>query len=440
MITITDKQQCCGCGACVQKCPKQCISLKEDNEGFLYPYVDEATCIDCGLCDKVCPVLNPYEARKPQQVLAAINKDEKIRMESSSGGIFTLLAEKVINEGGVVFGARFDEEWQVTLDYTETIEGLAAFRGSKYVQARTGETYNQCEQFLKEGRKVLFTGTPCQIAGLHHYLRRQYEDLTTCDFVCHGVPSPKVWRMYLRDVIDGANRAITDIQFRNKDNGWKAFKFKMSYDEDSKTTTLSSFNGDNLYMRAFLKDMILRPSCYDCKAKQCRSMADITIADYWGIQVNHPEMDDDKGTGLVLVHTPKGQEIFENLHVRSLETNYDEVTSFNPAIVRSVSPHPNRDIFFRELDSTQHLSKLILDCTKPSRKQKIRAFLALPKRVVRKFMRIVMGGGEIEKKIVDKQTYPLMPLQFDSVQSISFRDKNSGWQTYRMVINVKDYL
>lgn len=171
MILITDKSLCCGCSACVQKCPKQCISLKEDNEGFLYPIVNTDTCVDCGICEKVCPVLNPEDTHEPLKVLAAKNRDEKIRMESSSGGIFTLLAEPIIREGGVVFGARFDEEWQVTLDYTETIDGLSAFRGSKYVQARTGDTYRQCEQFLKEGRKVLFTGSPCQIAGLNHYTK-----------------------------------------------------------------------------------------------------------------------------------------------------------------------------------------------------------------------------------------------------------------------------
>lgn len=392
MINITNKKDCCGCGACVQKCPKQCILLQEDNEGFLYPHVDVDTCIDCGMCEKVCPVLNPYDPRRPHQVLAAINKNEKIRMESSSGGIFTLLAEKVINEGGVVFGARFDDEWQVTLDYTETIEGLSAFRGSKYVQARTGETYKQCEQFLKDGCSVLFTGTPCQIAGLHHFLRKQYDNLTTCDFVCHGVPSPKVWRMYLTEVIKGANRAIKDVQFRNKDNGWKAFNFKMSYDAGSKTTTLSSPYAENLYMRAFLRDMILRPSCYNCQAKQSRSMSDITIADYWGVQHTHPEMDDDKGTGLVLINSQKGMEYFDDIRVKSIEVDYDEAVVYNSAIVSSVSPHTNRDRFFYELASTPNLNHLILDCTEPSRKQRIKAFLSLPKRVVRKLMKIVMGG------------------------------------------------
>ena len=201
MIDIIDKTLCCGCAACVQRCPKQCITLHEDHEGFLYPKVDTETCIDCGLCEKVCPILNEGNKREPLKVYAAINKDEKIRLESSSGGIFTMLAEQTIGEGGVVFGARFDENWQVRLDYTETIEGIAAFRGSKYVQARTENIYQQAEKFLKEGRKVLFTGTPCQIAGLKKFLRKEYANLLAVDFVCHGVPSPKVWAKYLQELL-----------------------------------------------------------------------------------------------------------------------------------------------------------------------------------------------------------------------------------------------
>lgn len=372
MILITDKSLCCGCSACVQKCPKQCISLKEDNEGFLYPIVNTDTCVDCGICEKVCPVLNPEDTHEPLKVLAAKNRDEKIRMESSSGGIFTLLAEPIIREGGVVFGARFDEEWQVTLDYTETIDGLSAFRGSKYVQARTGDTYRQCEQFLKEGRKVLFTGSPCQIAGLNHYLRKEYENLITCDFVCHGVPSPKVWRMYLKEVIEGANRAIADIKFRNKDNGWKSFNFKLTYDENKRKTVLSSCHRDNLYMRAFLKDMILRPSCHNCKAKQGRSKSDITIADFWGIQKSHPEMDDDKGVGLVIINSDKGNLTLNFSQIDFIQAKYDDASPYNNALKPSMPEAPNRSKFFKKLDKTHNLGKLILDCIKPTIKERVK--------------------------------------------------------------------
>lgn len=201
MIDILDKKDCCGCSSCVQRCPKQCITLKEDNEGFLYPIVNKEICISCGLCEKVCPVLSQGEPRKPLKVYAAKNQDEEIRRQSSSGGVFTLLAEQVIREGGVVFGAIFDENWEVKHDFAETIEGLAPFRGSKYVQSRIDDNYKKAERFLNQGRKVLFSGTPCQIAGLKRFLRNEYDNLLTVDFVCHGVPSPGVWRQYLKETV-----------------------------------------------------------------------------------------------------------------------------------------------------------------------------------------------------------------------------------------------
>jgi coenzyme F420-reducing hydrogenase beta subunit len=236
MITLQRKADCCGCNACTQGCHLECISMQEDNEGFLYPKVDVEQCVDCGLCEKICPIINQTEARKPLHVYAAKNRNEEIRKQSSSGGIFTLLAEKIIEDGGVVFGARFDEKWEVMHDYTETKEGLAAFRGSKYLQSRTGNTFQQAKEFLKAGRKVLFSGTPCQIAGLKLFLRKEYDNLITIDFVCHGVPSPKVWRMYFLYLTDNQKyttnykggyfahtKAITEINFRDKTYGWKKF-------------------------------------------------------------------------------------------------------------------------------------------------------------------------------------------------------------------------
>lgn len=181
----------------MSSCPVQCIDLVMDKEGFLYPQVDVTRCIDCGKCEKVCPELVEAGEGKATGVYAAKNPDDEVRRASSSGGIFTLLAKYVLAENGVVFGARFDKDWNVVHDYTESKEGLGAFRGSKYVQSRTGETFKQAERFLKAGRKVLFSGTPCQIMGLKRYLRREYDNLLTVDFVCHGVPSPLVWRKYI---------------------------------------------------------------------------------------------------------------------------------------------------------------------------------------------------------------------------------------------------
>ena len=227
MITINNKHNCCGCSACVQACPKQCISFEEDEQGFRYPLVDKAICVDCGMCEKVCPVLNAGEPRQPLAVYAAINPNEEIRKESSSGGIFTALAESVLDEGGVVFGARFNDQWEVVHAYTESKEGLAPFRGSKYVQSRVGETYRQTKVFLQQGRKVMYTGTPCQIAGLKRYLGKEYDQLLTVDVVCHGVPSPMVWRDYLRDITSDNLPQIASINFRDKSTGWKNFRLKI---------------------------------------------------------------------------------------------------------------------------------------------------------------------------------------------------------------------
>ena len=280
MIRFSSKQYCCGCSACSSICPKHCITMQADNEGFLYPKVNEADCIDCGLCEKVCHELHPFEERKPQKVYAVINKNEEVRLKSSSGGIFYLLAEKTIAEGGVVFGARFDEQWQVVIDYAETMEGVQAFMGSKYVQARMATAYADAKRFLNEGRKVLFSGTPCQIAGLHHFLRKPYDNLLSVDIICHGTPSPKVWGRYLDEVVTAGRKAINDVQFRNKRNGWKAFNFTMEYNKDEESVSLCSHYQKNHFMRAFLRDMILRPSCYQCQAKNGRSHSDITIADF----------------------------------------------------------------------------------------------------------------------------------------------------------------
>ena len=220
MINIKDKADCCGCNSCIQVCPRHCIATKTDKEGFAYPVVESFRCIDCGLCERVCPILNQNVTRVPVKTYAAKNPNETIRSKSSSGGIFTLLAEIVIVQGGVLFGARFDEDWNVIHDFTETLEGVAAFCGSKYVQSRIGDSYRRVEKFLKAGRKVLFSGTPCQVAGLKRFLRKEYDNLLIVDFVCHGVPSPKVWQMYLNETIarqgDGKNTVLLSLSPRHQ--------------------------------------------------------------------------------------------------------------------------------------------------------------------------------------------------------------------------------
>ena len=226
--------------SCVQKCPKGCIVMVEDEEGFLYPQVNSSLCIDCRLCEKICPVINQANEKEPVKVYAAVNKDEKILNQSSSGAIFTLVAEKIIAEGGVVFGAAFNENWEVCHTFVEKNEDLTKLRGSKYVQSRIGTSYRDVESFLKKGRKVLFTGTPCQISGLRKFLRKDFDNLYCLDVICHGSPSPGVWRSYLQAVMSrpkgvvGGNSVllslkempvITGISFRDKTIGWRKYGF-----------------------------------------------------------------------------------------------------------------------------------------------------------------------------------------------------------------------
>lgn len=366
MINIFDKTACCGCGTCYQICPKQCITMIADDEGFLYPQVNKNHCINCGLCEKVCNEVNPYESHKPLKVYAAFNKNIDTRLRSSSGGIFSLLAESIINADGVVFGAKFDDSWQVIISHAETMNDVGAFMGSKYVQARTKTSYKDAEAFLKDGRKVMYTGTPCQIAGLLHFLRKPYDNLLTVDVACHGVPSPKVWDKYLIDITCGQINAILDIQFRNKENGWKHYNLVIDYLNKEKQMRNTFFHKSNPYMKAFLKNMILRPSCHNCKAKCGRSKSDITLADFWGIQNVNPQMDDDKGTGLVLINTEKGLKAFDLSKVNWHEEEYEEAQKYNPALEKSVSVHPKREFFFKNLDKSTSVVKLIEKQLRPS--------------------------------------------------------------------------
>lgn len=345
MIQITDKQNCCGCEACVQRCPKQCITMQSDHEGFLYPKVNEEICIHCGLCEKVCPIINTTTEREPLKILGAKANNDEIVRKSSSGGIFSLIAEKVLNQNGVIFGAKFDKNWNVVHDYTDNINELDVFRRSKYVQSLIGDTFQKAEDFLKAGRLVLFTGTPCQIKGLKLFLRKDYKNLLTVDFVCHGVPSPAVWNMYLDAYIKktGIQRSnIKQINFRDKKYGWNNFSLTIATNEISTTETLSK----NLYMRLFLSNIILRPSCYSCMAKGGKSKSDITIADFWGIEKIFPKCNDDTGYSLILVNTSKGEGFIPPLSYKT--SDYKTIRQLNGGLNAHIITPQNREKFFRK--------------------------------------------------------------------------------------------
>lgn len=357
MINIADKYNCCGCSACVQACSKQCITFEEDEQGFRYPFVNRQLCVDCGLCEKVCPCLNQNEPLKPLKAYAAFNPNEEIRMKSSSGGIFTMLAEAIIEEGGVVFGARFDDKWEVVHDYTEVKDGLEVFRGSKYVQSRIGDTYKQTLGFLKQGRKVLFSGTSCQIAGLNKYLRKEYDNLISVEILCHSVPSPLIWRKYLKEITNG--RKVKTINFRDKRTGWTNYSYsiRIEYSDSSKYSESST----GLYMKGLTSNLTTRPSCSKCSFRKGRSGADIIIGDCWGVWSVLPKMDDNKGTSLVIVLSQKGAKICKLLNCISSDISVNDIVSFNGALREPHQDHEKHDCFFRMCGCSNSIVGLLSD-------------------------------------------------------------------------------
>jgi NAD-dependent dihydropyrimidine dehydrogenase PreA subunit len=374
MIDLTDKAQCCGCGACVTVCPARCIGFSVDSEGFAYPVVDRAGCTQCGLCVKVCPFLNPFEPVVHPTAYAVKHRDSAVRQASSSGGAFTALAEATIRNGGVVFGARWDRDWAVEHAYTDTVDGLSAFRGSKYLQSHIGDAYKRAEEFLMMGREVLFSGTPCQIAGLKRFLRGDYPKLLAVDFVCHGVPSPKVFQTWLREVCrahcpEGAD--IRQIDFRNKKDpyNWRNAGFAVRWTHGGEDGCFSESSFQNGYGKGFLSHIYLRPSSHRCAVKRMGSGSDVTMGDFWGIEQFLPAFDDGNGISLVFTNTARGSRILDALAevIDRESVVYVERKTFCPMLTDSVRPHRNRERFFQRFAAGQHsVGELVVSLARPS--------------------------------------------------------------------------
>ena len=352
MINITDKEECSGCGACMNACAHHCITMKEDKEGFKYPRVDKERCIECGLCDRICPVKNPINENTNTSplTLSAKAKNNEIRIHSSSGGLFSLLANHVIQSGGIVFGATYNKELGVEHTIATTEQDVLDLRGSKYVQSDTKSTFSEVKQYLKEGRKVLYVGTPCQIEGLLSYLRyKNIDNLYTVDFVCHGVPSPKIWRKYLDSVERRYGEAVEKSSNRDKRHGWKTYSITLVLSSMSKSRILTF----DKYLQTFLRDVSLRPSCYKCAFKKINRVSDLTLADFWGIGKIRKEFDDDKGISLVLIHSDKGRKILDSI---KSEMDYNEepldfVKKINHNMVKSASIPKMRKNYFENIDN-----------------------------------------------------------------------------------------
>lgn len=347
-----EKEECCGCKACDNVCPKSAIIMKCDSEGFWYPVIDNKKCINCSLCEKVCPVLSVEKQISLKKAYACYNKNNEVRLTSSSGGMFTLLSEEVLKDGGVIFGATFNEEFQVVHGYTNNKNGLDAFRGSKYVQSNINKSYTDAKIFLESGKKVLFSGTPCQIAGLKSFLNKKYDNLICVDIICHGVPSPKVWKEYKKSIIKEKN--LVNMTFRDKSEGWKNAVLKYKFKDGSEYKEAYK---ESKYIRGFIENIYLRPSCYKCKFKSLDRDSDITLADFWGIENFIPNMDDQNGISLILVHTEKGIDILEAIKNDAFikEVNINEAIKFNICAIKSVKLDSKREKFY------SYFSKMTLD-------------------------------------------------------------------------------
>lgn len=362
MIKIVDKALCCGCGACAQACPTGCVAMRQDSEGFLYPSVDAERCIACGRCEAVCPILNADRrtpltkaGREAPAALGGWIRDGAVREASSSGGAFTLFANEILRRGGVVFGAVLEGR-AVRHAAARCERELSGMRGSKYVQSAIGDTYRQVKAALAEGRPVLFTGTPCQTAGLTAYLGKRDENLYLVDFICHGVPSPKVFSAYLDSIEHSEGSRITAFSFREKDKGWHASGMQMG-------TRVKLENGREIrrypavrdsYMNGFLEDIYLRPSCYECRFKTIPKWgADITIADFWGINGVLPELNDGRGTSLVLIHGEHGMGLFDAVRnaFNFRECDWRMATVKNPTLLHSAKRQEQRERFFEDFEA-----------------------------------------------------------------------------------------
>lgn len=328
-----------------------------DEEGFLYPNIDKNLCIECGICENICQSKNLIRKEREPIAYACWNNDELVLKNSSSGGIFYSLARFIIEKDGVVFGAAFDEKLGVCHIGIESVDGIIKLQGSKYVQSVIGNTYVETKKVLDEGRYVLFTGTPCQIDGLLHFLKRDYDKLFTQDMICHGVPSSLVWERYIRyqeKRFNGTLKREPLPSFREKEEGWKRYAISLHFDKD---IAYRVPHDNDFYFQAFLRNMSLRPSCYECSSKGKMRNSDITLADFWGVDDNFPELFNDKGTSLVMINSAKGHELFNDIknELTYQEVDLDKALTRNRHATKSAIKSDKRDDFF------SHLPKMRFD-------------------------------------------------------------------------------
>ena len=351
MDEIIIKDKCVGCSACESACPKSAISMESDkNTGFAYPIVNNDLCVDCNLCKTVCPVLNSKENSAEKQAYAMYSKDSDLRENSSSGGIFSLLAETVLRDNGVVYGVAMSQDcFSAEHISVENYEELKKLRGSKYLQSNINNSFLKIKEYLENGRNVLFSGTPCQVAGLKTFLEKEYENLLTVDFICHGVPSPLVWRKYIKYLkeINGAD--LSEVSFRSKKNGWGTNSLSFKFNDG---TELLNYQRDDLYMKGFISDLYLRSSCFNCKFKDKGYVSDVTIADFWGIEKIKPEWNDDRGISLVVSNSDKGRNILNLIKEKTVceIVSFDDAFRYNKSYFKSVDKKFISKFVFKDMN------------------------------------------------------------------------------------------
>lgn len=364
MIKITDKANCTGCTACYNICPKQSITMQSDHEGFLYPLVDDKTCIECGLCEKVCPVIN-YESTSKNEVIsayAAHHKNKDTWYLSSSGGAFSSIVEYIYAKGGVVYGAAYNDEFQVCHERAESKDEALKFRGSKYSQSALYDVFKAVKNDLILGKLVLFSGTPCQIAGLQSFLRKDYENLLTVDLICHCVPSPKVFKDYIKYIERKYQKKIVHINMKDKTEGWPVQSPRIYFDDG---TSLFGEYDSFLWEKIFYSYLAVRPSCHKCKFANLNRVGDITIGDYWRVEKIHPEFNHPNGVSLVLVNTDKGHKCFTCISDSLDYTNTNAQKALPNTLLYTTKPNPRRSNFWKDYSnlSFERLLKKYLEPT-----------------------------------------------------------------------------
>ncbi len=357
--------------------------MRRDREGFDYPVANPDLCIGCGKCEKVCPVLNPRESVTPLEAVAARN--EGFMNGSSSGGVFPSLAEAVVKGGGVVYGSIVNGDMTIGHADAEDMAGIEDMRGSKYVQSDLYGTFDEARYYLAEGRTVMFTGTPCQIAGLNSFLGKEYENLLAVDCACHGVPSPGLWEKYVKALEAEYGGRMKGVRFRDKSRSWMHYDFVVIFEAVRKDGSSYLFEVHKpyqreLFMSLFIQDMTLRPSCYRCPAREGRSGSDLTLADLWNVAECVPEMNDDKGTSLVLVHTEKGRRALSEAGVAAVKVDVVKGMKNNGGFAGAVCVPDRRAEFFKGNHSAGNLMKYMRGFVvhRPLRRlyKEIRSFLS----------------------------------------------------------------